>query len=203
MEVNCVLDVGAHEGGYAGFLRDDVGFSGYIISFEPTLSSFTILQNRMAKDAKWRGWRWAMGSQSGVTEINLFTNRRFDSLLQATSLGKEHMRATGTEVVDVRRLDEVFAEVTEHIRRPVVLLKTDTQGFDLSVIEGADGVLARIPVLQAEVPVQPLYEGAPSLTEFLTSVGELGFDLTGAFPVGRDRWLRILDMDCLFISRPG
>lgn len=46
--------------------------------------------------------------------------------------------------VEVRRLADVFDEVTAHVPDPEVLLKVDTQGYDLEVIEGAAEVLCRV-----------------------------------------------------------
>jgi hypothetical protein len=36
LDINCVLDVGAHVGQYVYLLREEIGFKGHIISFEPT-----------------------------------------------------------------------------------------------------------------------------------------------------------------------
>jgi FkbM family methyltransferase len=62
--------------------------------------------------------------------------------------------AAATQKVDVCRLDEVFDEVTSQVRDPRVLLKIDTQGSDLRVLEGAMGVLDRVHALQVEVPAE-------------------------------------------------
>ena len=40
LEINCVLDVGAHQGGYARLLRREAGFGGEIVSFEPAAASW-------------------------------------------------------------------------------------------------------------------------------------------------------------------
>ena len=42
LEIDCVLDVGAHEGEFSGFLRD-LDYAGEIISFEPVAASFAKL----------------------------------------------------------------------------------------------------------------------------------------------------------------
>ena len=48
-----------------------------------------------------------------------------------------------------------------------MLLKTDTQGWDLEVIEGAAGCLERVVALQVELSVRPIYEGSPGWLEVL------------------------------------
>jgi hypothetical protein len=57
----------------------------------------------------------------------------------------------------------VFAEVTAHVPDPKVLLKVDTQGYDLEVVEGAAEVLCRVAALQLVLPVKHVYDGVPGL----------------------------------------
>ena len=52
LEIDCVLDVGAHHGEFAGFLRD-LDYTGQIISFEPVRSSFEALARARASDRSW------------------------------------------------------------------------------------------------------------------------------------------------------
>jgi hypothetical protein len=79
-----------------------------------------------------------------------------------------------------------------------VLLKVDTQGFDLEVVEGAVKVLDRVRALQLEVPAKRVYDGMPPLPRTLERLDELGFEVTGMFPVTRDRdLLRVVEFDCV------
>ena len=59
---------------------------------------------------------------------------------------------TATQKVEVCRLDEIFARVVGDAPDPRVLLRIDTQGYDLRVLEGAAGVLDRIVALQVDTP---------------------------------------------------
>jgi hypothetical protein len=80
------------------------------------------------------------------------------------------------------------------------LLKIDTQGFDVDVIEGGRRTLAdHVVALQVEVPIRNLYEGAPSLPEMVELVHDLGFEVTWVSPVARRPDLR-LD-ECDFVAR--
>ncbi|MDN5870628.1 MAG: hypothetical protein L0H73_07925 [Nitrococcus sp.] len=38
--ISSVLDVGANEGQYASYLRSEIGYAGYITSFEPATDAF-------------------------------------------------------------------------------------------------------------------------------------------------------------------
>ena len=47
--IDCIFDVGANSGQYGYFLRE-IGYKGYIISFEPVSSVFELLNNNSASD---------------------------------------------------------------------------------------------------------------------------------------------------------
>ena len=104
--------------------------------------------------------------------------------------------------VEVHRLADVFDEVTAHVPDPRVLVKVDTQGYDLEVVEGAAEVLCRVAALQLELPVKHVYDGMPRLAVTLDRLDELGFEVTGMFPVTRDRdLLRVIEFDCVLRGR--
>lgn len=193
--VNCVLDVGAHKGGYRDLLRA-TGYAGEIVSFEPVNALPT------HADPHWRAHRLALGSAAGSAEIHVARESNFSSLLEPNAFSLEHFGGSAvqrTETVEVARLDAIFAEVTAHVPEPRVLLKTDTQGWDLEVIEGAAGVLDRVVALQVELSVRAIYEGAPDWLTSLARLRELGFRPAQLTSVGRDDSLGVLELDCLLV----
>jgi hypothetical protein len=70
LNINCVLDVGANTGIYGSWLRNN-GYQGYLISFEPVSRSFRELQQRAARDPKWKVHNMALGSVTGTMDINV------------------------------------------------------------------------------------------------------------------------------------
>src|SRR5437660_635552 len=52
--------------------------------------------------------------------------------------------------IPVRRLDEMLGEIVEGIPAPRILLKTDTQGYDLRVLRGASGCIDQLIGILAE-----------------------------------------------------
>ena len=205
--INVVLDVGAHRGEYVRLLRDHAGFGGHLASSEPSRASFDRLVAACGGDPRWRGYRYALGREPGSAELNLFGMTQLNSLLAPSSYGVEVFptlgRPTATQTVEVRRLDDVFDEVTGHVADPRVLLKIDTQGSDRRVVEGALGVIDRVHALQVEVPLKPIYDEMSPLADLLGFLGDLGYELTGVFPLARDPdHLRILELDCV-LYRPA
>jgi FkbM family methyltransferase len=205
--ITCVLDVGAHEGEYVRLLRRHVRFGGHIASFEPSAVSFAKLAAGCAGDPRWRGYPYALGSEPGYAELSLFGMTQLNSLLPPSRYGVEVFPTMGSPTaiqrVEVCRLDDVFDQVLGDVPDPRVLLKIDTQGSDLRVLEGAAGVLDRVLALQVEVPLKPIYDGMAPLPDLLGFLGDLGFELTGVFPLARDPdHLRLLELDCI-LYRPA
>jgi FkbM family methyltransferase len=204
LQIDTVLDVGANTGQYRDFLRHEVGFHGSILSFEPVGRNVQVLRQRVASDARWRVLDCALGDHDGQLSINVMRSDDFSSFLAPASgmegEYKEKCAVDHTETVAIRRLDGLLDEALAGHSQARIYLKMDTQGFDLKVVEGADGVLHRVRALQTEVAVQRLYQGMPDFVEAIQTLSGKGFEVTGLFPVSRDARLRVVEFDCIMIN---
>lgn len=203
-KIECVIDVGAHRGDYGSFLRA-AGYRGAIVSFEPVERSYRELARNSAGDPAWSIERLALGSRDETREINVVSSTDLSSFCTFTRFGKDAFAAQSKieqrERVEVRRLDSVLSQVVAaDVGR--IFLKIDTQGWDLEVLEGATGCLDRIVALQLEASARPIYEGMPTYLETLGYAASLGFELTDAVPVVRDRRNRVIEFDCV-LGRDG
>ena len=205
LEIDCVLDVGANVGQYHDFLRDRVLFGGIIVSFEPVSRHVYRLRERAKADPDWHIEPYALGARPDRLSINVMVSDRFSSFLQPDNARVRELDAMNvacrTETVAVKTLDSVLPMLRERlgIRRPY--LKLDTQGFDIEVMEGARASLPAIPALQSEASVLGIYKGMPGYMDTIHYLGERGFDITGLYPVSRDRSLRLIEFDCVMINR--
>ena len=204
--VNCVIDVGAHFGEYGRFLRNAVGYTGWILSFEPVPASYDVLIAQSTDDPGWLTYPHALGAESARATIHLFESGVFNSFLQPTGYTAERFGAGGTEVgvetVSIRKLDEYLEEITREIDEPRIYLKMDTQGYDQEVLAGASETLRHVVALQSEIAVKHLYEGAPDFVDAVQRLRELGFAPLGFFPVVRDSDdLGVVEFDCVAIRR--
>lgn len=200
--VNVVLDIGAHHGEYGRFLRD-IGYQGRLVSFEPLQESFAQLERSSARDQSWLIHNAAVGSSSGRATIHVPSATTLASFLRpsAYSLSQfpDQARLVRAESVEVVTLDDLHETFTDGIPTPRVLLKLDTQGWDLEVLQGAGRTLESVLVLQSELSVKPLYDGMTSYLEGLATLQRLGFELSGVFPVAHDPQHRVIELDCLMI----
>jgi FkbM family methyltransferase len=179
---DCVFDVGASRGQYGRALRQ-AGYRGPIVSFEPVSEAFCDLQAQAQLDPSWSVRQVAVADKPGTLRLNIAVSSSVSSFLAVTD---DYValyapgRVQRTEDVQVTTVDDVAAVLP--FER--IFLKTDTQGFDLRVLEGArETIASRVIGLQVEMSVTPIYHGMPDYIEALTTVRELGFVLTGMYPV--------------------
>lgn len=181
--IGVVFDVGASDGEWASVLRDDVGFTGLICSFEPTSNAFKLLQKRARTDPNWTVFNCALGDTEGRRAINIAGNSQSSSMLGMLATHEQAAPESpfiGSETVRVRTLDGIFDELCPPGER--VYLKIDTQGYERHVLSGARRSLDKIDLVQIEMSLVPLYEDQPSLLELLQLMFEQGFDLIGIDP---------------------
>jgi len=205
LETNCVdlvLDVGANVGQYGTKLRES-GYSGRIVSFEPGCRAFAVLQDRAAADPGWRCERLVLGDHAGPARLSIANNLASSSLLDITELhlvAAPEARTVGTEEVLVRTLAEVLPNLIDETERP--FLKVDVQGYELSVLRGAEDWMARILGAEIELSLTPLYRGQPLFREVLDFLEAADLALASLEPGLSDpRTGRLLQMDGLFVPR--
>jgi FkbM family methyltransferase len=205
LEIDCVLDVGANVGQYHDFLRDKVLFDGPIVSFEPVGRHVALLKQRAQDDPHWHIEPYALGAKDGSLDINVMVSDQFSSFLEPDNSRIHDYDGLNvpcrTETVAVKTVDVVLPELRERLGFKRPYLKLDTQGFDIEVLEGSRQNLSEIPALQSEASVIGIYKGMPGYMETIRYLGGKGFDITGLYPVSRDRSLRLIEFDCVMINR--
>lgn len=202
--IDTVIDVGANKGQFHDLVRNDVGFRGRIHSFEPVSTYAEGLRRKSVTDTAWKIHPYALGSAPGTAEINVTLSPGLNSFLAprtdvVTGFWTDNS-VSCVEKVAIRTLGEVLAEEGIDCSRQGVYLKLDTQGFDLEVIKGAGKSINGIRGLQTEASIRPIYHGMPTYSETLQKLNELGFALSGMFPVTSDESLRLVELDFVFIN---
>lgn len=199
--VNCVVDVGAHEGEYAKRLRSG-GYKGRIASFEPTPAAFEVLEKAAAKDPDWTVYQLALGKEDGTTAMNVVPGT-LSSLRPATKFGAgRYPKLQEPQAVDVevRRLDGLLDELLGGLNQPRPYLKLDTQGFDLEVFAGAGDRISEFVGMQSEVALMEIYKGAARMPEALATYEAAGFEIAAMYPVSRQtKTARVLEFDSVMV----
>jgi FkbM family methyltransferase len=199
--VDIVLDVGGNEGQYVRNLRR-AGYSGRVVSIEPASRTHALLSEASAGDAAWSvAPAMALGDREGTVELNLFNRSDMNSLHALNGIAKDvfpKLDPVGTETVAMRRLDAVLDDLAGNAARP--FLKLDTQGAELAILQGASDVLSRIPVIQAEMSLVPLYEGGVGFDDVHDFLRGHGYRMEMTAPVTFSKALgRQVELDAVFV----
>jgi len=199
--ITTVFDVGANVGQYHDFLRQQVGFTRQVHSFEPQPHLAAALQQRQAGDQAWVVHNLGLGSSNGELALNVMARDTFSSFRQPLADASQVFSVSNTVVdsvvVPVRRLDDLFP--ADVIGGQSCYLKVDTQGFDLEVLRGAPELLKVTKALQFELAIQRLYADVPHYREMLEIVEAMGFRISGLFPISMDGDLRAVEFDCVMV----
>ena len=201
--VDYVIDVGANDGGYGMELREG-GYRGPILSFEPLSLAHAQLNVRAAADPLWHvAPRCALGPESGSAKIHVAGNSVSSSLLPMLD---RHVQSApqsatvGEETVPVMPLDAVVGFGLEAADR--ALLKIDTQGYEMPVLQGAQESLRRCVGVRLEMSIVALYGGQVLYRELIDYLDARGFDLWALLPGFVDPESgRLLQMDGMFFRR--
>ena len=180
--IDVLFDVGANAGQY-GLTMRALGYTGRIISFEPSSEAFQILAETSRPDPGWTAVNCALGERDGKVTLHVSANSQSSSVL---AMLPAHLEAAP----DSRYVSEEIVEsatLASHIDQRVasgerLFVKIDTQGSELQVLAGAGKQLERVIGLQLELSLVPLYEGQLLIEETMGAVRRLGYVPTGIEP---------------------
>lgn len=197
--VNIVLDVGANSGQYARELRN-TGYKERIISFEPLSSAYAQLVDNRKSDASWEVFNLALGDSDGKAVINIAGNSYSSSILEMLPAHLKSAPASGyvgQEQVKIAKLDSIFGSL--HLEGKSIYLKIDTQGFEESVLRGAENSLQFINTIQLEMSLLPLYHGELLFPAMYALLCGKGYQMVSVEPGFSDPQTgRLLQIDGIF-----
>jgi FkbM family methyltransferase len=207
-DINCVIDVGGNRGQFARRLRD-LGYTGRIVSFEPSPSVLPDITAAAARDRDWTVRPVGLSSTAREAELRLHREPQLNSLLDELPGVIDQiplMERTGTASIALSTLQAEFPQVIAGIAEPRVLLKSDTQGHDLEVLRGAGekGLDQAVLAVLVELVPQQIYAGQPAMTEVMDQITRDGFTVVAFEPLFESSdGLRAVELDGLFMRPAG
>jgi FkbM family methyltransferase len=171
------FDVGANVGQSVARIR--TYFDDPVIhSFEPGPETFVRLQDATRNIPNVTLNNLALGRNSGTAELVENTDPAMSSLLEPGPESWGSMKSRTT--ITVSTLDEYCASnMIGHID----VLKLDTQGFELDVLHGGEGLFreGRVGAVFMEITFSDMYKGLPRLDELYRFMIERGFRLVAFY----------------------
>lgn len=202
--ITTIIDCGANVGRFYRSVRE-CGFKGRYILIEPNPKCHDLIGHICARDPSAELVKCACGAGAGEAELNIVgvdgDSGSLSSLRDQTRLIRKrfnHAEVTETVKVPVKRLDTLLKELGVGTEEPI-FLKTDTQGFDLDVLEGLGEYKSPLVGFHTELSVLPLYHGAPSHWKLLEFARDNGFNPLSFNTTSRNTDGRLIEYDALFV----
>lgn len=196
-ECSVAIDVGAHEGEFFKPLLKSELISGLVL-FEPHPANAARLR-QMFPDGRVTVEECAVADTSGMVEFLFGSDTATGSILQPQGPTPP---ATERRMVSKTTLDEYA--VLHGLLDKSNVLKIDTQGADMAVLQGAENLLNQSqPVLIVEMIFARLYENQGDPIALISWLAERGYRLAGFFDehFSREGWLAWTDACFLPVRR--
>jgi FkbM family methyltransferase len=178
-----VIDVGVAQGTpylYNSFL--DAQF----LLFDPTRESLPFMQEWQNK-INAQIFNIGLGSEEAKFKIHTRDTIQHATFLQDTT----KPTLDSSYEVEVKRFDSLDIEIA----RPCIA-KIDTEGYEVEVLLGMEGVSSKIDFFIIETSAISLYEGGPSSLDVITQMDSMGFriiDISGITRRPRDELIHQID----------
>ncbi len=202
-QVDCVFDVGANDGWFRNWVRQKVGFTGLVVSFEPITAQARALEEKAVDDPLWIVRPYALGRYEEIRDFHIMESDVFSSFLKPDSNQPEKYvdsnKVRTSTPVHVRTVAAEWKEISERHEVSRMHLKMDTQGFDLEVFAGAEKVLDAIVTLQSELAFRQLYKHGADYQDAIRTYAAAGYKTSTLQPISFDDQLRMIEADGVFV----
>ena len=189
------IDVGAHVGRFALSLVRS-GLFARVIAFEPNPENLEPLAALAKEDPRLAVVQSAVSDASGQRDFHADRDSATGSLLTFDPAYSTDGPVL-TRRVSVTTIDEYLAG--HAFGKRVSLIKTDTQGHDLSVLRGAAATIrSHRPVVITEMIYLPLYAGQEQPGRIVEEMSGLGYELYSLFNIHATIEGRLAFADALF-----
>lgn len=194
-----MIDIGANTGQTT--LKFKTYFPGAVIyCFEPIKSTYEILKKNISSLTQVQSFNFAIGDS--VTEATVFhrDDSQWNSLV---SILNERAEIAGaeSEKVKVTTLDKFLLE---HEISKVSLLKSDTEGFEMNVLKGAENSLKNqvFDFIYIEVGFHPADRQHTYLPELIYYLEKFNYRFSGLFEKAYNKDFSIAFANGLFTKSP-
>ena len=196
-----LIDVGASSGAFTAAVHAHCGVTRALLA-EPQPARCHALRARFS-DARFAIHNCAVSNLAGTTEMDILNFDYSSSLLPVMAgVGGagDRLDLTVKERITVltRTLDELVRESA--LDGTIDLLKIDTQGTELDVLQGASAVLARVRMVWTEISFRAMYEGSALFADVHAQLSRHGFRLYSIHDGFRGADGELLQGDALFLS---
>jgi len=174
-----ILEIGAHHGVTALLLSKIVGQNGYVYGVEAHPNNTMVAQAQLGLNRSINNLHFvnlAACDVSGTARINACHNSNLTS-----------------EIKDSIEVEAVTGDMLDKQNGPFNFLKIDVEGYELEVLKGCQGILARAPKIALEIHMDTIRKRGQSLADILDLIGIQRYE--GVMSVRPDKFREIETFD--------
>lgn len=181
-EIKTVIDVGVMEGTFAIYDRYP---DAQLVLIDPLKESKSLVSAKI-KNRPFMFYNCAVGKEKDTVTINIDSKMRQSSVLKRTNI--VHTEVVSQRQIDVKLLDELEFDRS----KSPYLLKIDTEGFELNVLNGASKTIQNCKYIICETSVKKRFYDSYSFEDLILFFRDSGFVLRGV--LNAPQGLRCLDL---------
>lgn len=158
LNIRTIIDVGAHKGEFARQFHRLFPHAS-IYSFEPLSEMYKELKRNLKDVPGFQAFNYAVGEIVGEKRIHHHQYSQSSSILEMSDIHKKAFPFTAQETVEsihINTLDNLLSDLS---LRKNILLKIDVQGYENSVLNGAENTLRQVKAIIVEMSYVELYKG--------------------------------------------
>ena len=181
-----VFDVGANEGQTFSWIRHHQP-GAKIYCFEPVRSVYNILQKKTGLAGNCVVEHMALGEEAGQKKIRLFDDHSVLNSLREDLMNQNQQAREETITIDT--LDHYCAK--NNISK-IDLLKIDTEGYELQVLDGAAEMLANgaVSFIYCEVGFLRVNNRNTNFSDLCEYLAKRNYFFYGLYQVSDDNWAK-------------
>jgi FkbM family methyltransferase len=201
-DAQLIFDVGANVGQTAAeYLK--IFPSAQIHSFEPFPESCRQIE-RNVQSSRVTAHNVAVADKAGTSLLNVCRASHMNSLLAVAPTGPTHMGGLKAEMIGAVEVATITLDdfCEEQRIDSIDILKLDTQGSELLVVNGACRLLRShaVNVIYTEVNFAQLYDGQASFDDIWRGLEDFGYRLFGLYNLKAGRDFLLGYGDAIFVS---
>jgi FkbM family methyltransferase len=179
-----VFDVGANIGQTWEWVRSKES-NARIYCFEPVSMSFDELKLKTSTDQNCVVEKLALGTEKSEKSIKLYADYPF-----LNSLKDDVMNPSKDAIEEIVQIDTLDRYCAEHGINKIDLLKIDTEGYELMVLEGAKKMLnnASISMIYCEVGFLKMQSRHTYFAELTEWLAEKNYHFFGLYELSLHGW---------------
>ena len=189
-------------GAYIGFVTHEFLESfpkAHVYSFEPSPSTFEVLNTHYAQNNRVTPINMGIGSESGELMFQINKKGVTSSFLPATEFHKMNHASSDIKVekVKVTNIDDVMKTYS---LTNIDILKLDIEGFEIEAFKGISDIDKKVSVIFAEVNLVPTYENQPLIEDVIVYTRAHNFHLANFYGIIENKYHLASVTNLLFIS---